>query len=259
MRDIMNSRKQRKDVPRAQLNAAWYVDADKTYDVHISRAAFGSSRIAVRTLAGEGHMTLADGSEFSLPANSLGVFHSSHVVRYFTVADKWEFYWFEYDGESCPNRADIIPMSAQELVELERCFTHLGGESKHEYLISDSLFNYLLADWTLRAADTGKKQAILALLERGRREKITIAQLAKEAGMCERSFRSAVTEATGLSPKAYMLKCEMAAAMELLRTTDMTISEIAACLNYSTPFYFSRTFKSHFGVSPNQVRFNIRL
>ena len=97
------------------------------------------------------------------------------------------------------------------------------------------------------------------LLERGRRERLSIPELFRMAGMCERSFRSAVLAATGLSPKAYMIQGEMEAAMELLRTTRMSISDVAASLDYTTPFYFSRVFKKFYGLSPQQVRQGIQL
>ena len=173
MRDIMNARKQHTDIPRAVLNSAWYVDADSTYDVRVSHSGFGSSHIAVRTLAGCGHMTLKDGAEVRLHDNTVGIFESNRIARYHTAADRWEFYWFEYDAAPCASRIDLIPISAQERIELERCFIHLGGTNRSEYLLADSLLNYLLADWTLRSSDTTHRQTLLALLERGRREKMT--------------------------------------------------------------------------------------
>ena len=116
----------------------------------------------------------------------------------------------------------------------------------------------MLADWMLRAEseDAGGllQQQIISLLERGRREKLSVAEMAREAGMCERSFRDAAHAATGLAPKAFMLKGEMNAAMELLLTSSMSISEISACFNYSSQFYFSRVFKKYYGVSPQQAR-----
>ena len=100
---------------------------------------------------------------------------------------------------------------------------------------------------------------LTALLEKGRRERLPIAELAREAGMCERSFRDAVHAATGMSPKSYMLRGEMTAAMELLRTSGMSISEIASCFYYSSQFYFSRVFKKYYGVSPQRVRDTLEL
>ena len=61
-----------------------------------------------------------------------------------------------------------------------------------ELALAETLFNYMLADWMLRAesADAGGllQQQIISLLERGRREKLSVAEMAREAGMCERGF-----------------------------------------------------------------------
>ena len=134
-------------------------------------------------------------------------------------------------GEVCELR-----LSTQERIELERCLASLDSASAREGVLANALFEYLLADWLLRAE--GARQGgmspreLTALLEKGRRERLPIAELAREAGMCERSFRDAVHAATGMSPKSYMLRGEMTAAMELLRTSGMSISEIASCFNY---------------------------
>lgn len=43
-------------------------------------------------------------------------------------------------------------------------------------------------------------------------------------------------------------------AKNLLLTTDMTLEKIAEKINFSTPYSFSKTFKKHFKVSPQQYR-----
>jgi len=95
---------------------------------------------------------------------------------------------------------------------------------------------------------------IMDILEEGHREHTSVEELARKAGMCERSFRNAVQKATGYSPKAYMLRREMAAAMELLKTSTMTVAEISSLFHYKNPFYFSRVFKKHYGISPQHIR-----
>ena len=149
-------------------------------------------------------------------------------------------------------------MSAQERIELERCFISLGSGNAQECALADMLFGYLLADWQLRATEVGAEgmspQDIVALLEKGRRERITIAELAREAGMCERSFRDAARMATGLAPKAYMLKGEMTAAMELLRTTALPVQEVCAQVGYTNWSTFLRAFRKRAGTTPLQYR-----
>ncbi len=261
MKNLLSKREYAGSLPRTRLNAVWYVDADRSYSVSKwNRQEAGC--VAVRTVSGMGRMELRGGGTFMLPADSLGVFDMRQVVGYSAGKDGWQFYWFEFstDGEifQLPGRMTGLRVSAQEQTDMERCFQCLSRNTAYECLMAESLFRCLLAGWQIRAAETeeggGSGRNLMELLENGRRERTGIAELAREAGMCERSFRDAVRRATGLSPKAYMLKGEMAAAMELLRTTDMTVSEIAALFNYSSPFYFSRVFRRYYGLSPKQAR-----
>lgn len=266
MRSQFIERSHEADVPAIRLNGIWYVDADDTYNVS-RRKAPPRDFIAVRTLTGCGKLELHDGTSLMLEPNSIVLLNGPDIAHYATARDKWEFYWFRFSAvdwrPDSLSRVLFVPVSTQERVELERCFLNLSRGSMCESMIAQSLFSYLLADWLVHSEDSvqsgASHQQILSLLETGRREHISIPELARKAGMCERSFRNAVKEAAGLSPKAYMLRGEMAAAMELLRTTDMSVSEIAACLDYTSPFYFSRVFKKYYGISPQYVREEIRL
>jgi len=265
MRNVLSKREWIGIPPRVQLNAVWYVDADDTYSVN-KRNGGGTGYVAIRTLTGAGRMELSGGGTAILRANSVGIYEMKRVRAYSAEREGWQFYWFEFSSDAVPpllDRETVVSMSTQERIELEGCFQRLSRNAACECMAAESLFGYLMADWQRRGGEEKRGgmavQDLLALLERGRQERSSVACLAHEAGMCERSFRNAVHEATGLSPKAYMLKGEMAAAMELLCTTGMTVSEIAALFNYSSPFYFSRAFRKHYGVSPRQVRDGIRL
>lgn len=266
MRNILSKREYDGKLPEMRLSAVWYVDEDSTYQVS-KRNRAEDGYVAVRTMTGTGKMELYSGDTFILPADSLGIFAIRQVLNYGAGEDGWQFYWFEFefDGALPPffNQPVSLRMSSQEQIEMERCFQSLNRNSVYECMRAEALFRYLLADWQVRSAENKRigvpVQDILALLEKGRRERIGMAELAREAGMCERSFRDTVHRITGLSPKAYMLKGEMDAAMELLRTTGMTVSEIAALFNYSSPFYFSRVFSRYYGISPKKVRDRIEL
>jgi AraC-like DNA-binding protein len=59
---------------------------------------------------------------------------------------------------------------------------------------------------------------------------------------------------TGGTIGNYITKVRMKEALRLLRETDLLISEIAFKTGYGSPFYFSRVFHSHFGVSPSDFR-----
>ncbi len=58
----------------------------------------------------------------------------------------------------------------------------------------------------------------------------------------------------GISPKQYILKLRLNAAIELLLQGTKSVQEIAASTGFQDAKYFSRIFKKQFGVPPSQYR-----
>ena len=60
---------------------------------------------------------------------------------------------------------------------------------------------------------------------------------------------------TGMTPNDYILSVKMNHAMALFRQEhQLTVSEVAYSLGFSNPAYFTRCFKKHTGVTPQQFR-----
>ena len=60
---------------------------------------------------------------------------------------------------------------------------------------------------------------------------------------------------TGLTPNEFILKIKLDEAMSLLKNhPELNISEISIRLGFSSPRYFSKSFKAFFGVAPQTVR-----
>lgn len=67
---------------------------------------------------------------------------------------------------------------------------------------------------------------------------------------CERIFK----ELLHLSPKAYLLRRRVAAAMSLLESGDTPVVEVAACCGFADHSYFSKQFRAVTGYSPREYR-----
>lgn len=59
---------------------------------------------------------------------------------------------------------------------------------------------------------------------------------------------------TGLTPLQFLLNIRLSAAKNLLKDTNLTISEISAMVGYDNPLYFSRLFHKHVGITPRDYR-----
>ena len=64
-------------------------------------------------------------------------------------------------------------------------------------------------------------------------------------------FYKKVRGITGYSPNEFIRVLRMKKAAELLLERNLTVSEVAYRVGIDDPFYFSKCFKTQFGVSPS--------
>ncbi len=89
------------------------------------------------------------------------------------------------------------------------------------------------------------------------REELTLQQLADICGISLYHFSRIFKQVTGQSVIAYLNDYRMSKAEMLIRSTDITISEISAAVGYTDNSYFTRAFRKRYGVSPSEYRRHI--
>jgi len=67
-------------------------------------------------------------------------------------------------------------------------------------------------------------------------------------------FRSKFKSETGLSPRQFQLQIRINRAKDMLKQTNLSISEISDILAFCSLFYFSRIFRDKTGFPPNEYR-----
>ncbi|MCL4545990.1 MAG: AraC family transcriptional regulator [Chloroflexi bacterium] len=85
-------------------------------------------------------------------------------------------------------------------------------------------------------------------------EQLTLAELARSLNLHPAYFSALFKEITGLPPMRYLTQYRFERARELLLTTNLPISSIAAETGYGDPFYLSRVFHKVEGMSPTEYR-----
>ncbi|MFA4944300.1 MAG: AraC family transcriptional regulator [Lentisphaeria bacterium] len=121
-----------------------------------------------------------------------------------------------------------------------------------ELLITVCRFAELKSEGT--AALYPNMEAALAFICAHYNEPIDIEKLCALAHMSKRSFRRHFEKATGHPPLQYILKARVLKACQLLRESEMPLSEVAGSCGFDDPGYFSRVFKKTTGLSPNAFR-----
>ena len=96
---------------------------------------------------------------------------------------------------------------------------------------------------------------LLSWIELHLAEPLTVALLARQAGMSVRSFHRHFRGKVGQSPLEYIVRQRIARAKELLAAhPPERIDEIAARCGFDDANYFSRVFRARAGMAPSKVR-----
>lgn len=97
-------------------------------------------------------------------------------------------------------------------------------------------------------------ESVLAYIEAHLEESLTLEELSKQFNVSKFYFHRIFTAVMGESLNQYCLSRKMNASVKLLVESNLSLTEIAYGLNFSSQSVFTRTFKNWYGVNPNQVR-----
>ncbi len=96
-------------------------------------------------------------------------------------------------------------------------------------------------------------------LEKNLHKKLTLQQIAAEAGFSPTYFTTLFRKQTNYSPLNYFSHLKILKACEFLDYTRMKVKEISFQLGYTDPYYFTRDFKSKMGMSPRHYRQRVKM
>ena len=85
-------------------------------------------------------------------------------------------------------------------------------------------------------------------------DKLTVEEIASSTGYSPSYFSHMFSEETGLSPYQFVLKSRLDHAQQLLKTTRLTVQEIAFQCGFNSAANFCYTFKRMLGVSAHEYR-----
>lgn len=83
-------------------------------------------------------------------------------------------------------------------------------------------------------------------------EELNVELLSSEVGMHRTNLTKKLSALTGTTPNDLIKSQRMKLAAKLLLTSGKNISEVAYDVGFSDPKYFSKVFKTHFGVLPSE-------
>ncbi len=104
----------------------------------------------------------------------------------------------------------------------------------------------------------GPIPAALAYLHANIGDRLTVADLAAEAGLTPNWFGERFAAELGMPVQAYINRVRVDKARVLLETGDAPITSIALDVGFDTCSYFGKVFRQHTGVTPRDYRRLVR-
>lgn len=83
---------------------------------------------------------------------------------------------------------------------------------------------------------------------------VTVAILARQAGMSARTFARRFREQTGTTPLQYLLRARIRRSQELLEVSHLPIDRISGLAGFESPITFRARFRGVVGLTPSQYR-----
>lgn len=102
--------------------------------------------------------------------------------------------------------------------------------------------------------NSSRMQAVAAYIENHYEEHISLTELGQIAGMSEAYLSTCFGQIMNTTIVKYTEEVRIRHACELLRTTEMQVTEIAFACGYNNLSYFNRSFRQKMHVTPREYR-----
>jgi AraC-like DNA-binding protein len=97
-------------------------------------------------------------------------------------------------------------------------------------------------------------KTIQKYIERNLSKKLTLGTVGEKFGLREKPLNELILRNCGMSFTDYVISLRVAEAKRLLKTTELTLSQIAIKTGFTDQSYFTKVFKASAGMTPSEFR-----
>ena len=208
--------------------------------------------------------TLQEGDLFLAKPNQLITYAADE-------ADPWEYYWVGFNGACASKLVQQMPFSEARPVHhckdlhtiretLYNIYLSRGPEPQCEALMTGYLYIFMAhlmkeAHDTMPNVGSSSSQYVLSAIKYiqfNYSHDISVDDIAKAVGVSRSHLYRVFMSNVGQSPIDYLTKYRVGEACSLLKSSNLSIAEIAVSVGFFDQFYFSRVFKKVKGMPPSK-------
>ncbi len=221
--------------------------------------------------SGKGYYTIG-GVTYTLTAGSAFIIYPQTLVSYWADEnDPWEYCWVGFNGADAMRLVELTAFEQDNpVISFNRCDTETIKESflniyknfetsaQQETMTVSKLFEA----FSLMIKAAPKKQPesssarvyiknAIKFIQRNFSNPIDVSDIANHVGLSRSHLYRIFMQNLSLSPNEYLTQFRINQACILLRTSGLSIGEIAGSVGFDDQLYFSRVFKKIKGVPPS--------
>lgn len=212
-----------------------------------------------------GEVRLKAGQGFFIPPGAVTFYEAS-------IDDPWEYYWVGFKGVDAPALLEKCNISLKNPIfestnteTLHDLFTKMFYSFNHDKAREYTMLAYfylILSDLmeqnekTVFSPTNSKLylQSAVSYISDNYSYNISVSKIADYIGIDRTYLYRLFIENLGISPEKYIIKTRMTRAAALLKSTDLSVIEIALSSGYHDISHFSNIFKRFFKLSPTEFR-----
>lgn len=222
----------------------------------------------------------------SRDANKQTHFYNLHSGQGFLIApgqinhyhadedDPWEYTWIEFDGVRVKESLDMAGLNinqpvyragaqaeAEKLGQIMMYIVDHGTGTPLQLTGYGFLFlDQLVSSSAMKQEGKGKRvrdfylREAMNYIEQHYQEEIAVEDIAAFCGLNRSYFGKVFREVMGKTPQEFLIHYRITKACQLLKSTQMSIKDIAIAVGYPNQLHFSRAFHNAIGTSPRAWR-----
>ena len=141
--------------------------------------------------------------------------------------------------------------------------SHLNQLITSRQILFDKYFNDVNENIDSKNTTSLDKQFITNILsyinDNINDEKLNVEHLAGELFLSRSKLYRKIKALTGETANEFIRKVRLKKAKQIIQNSNYTISEVCYKVGFSSPSYFTKCFKDHFGVLPTEIREKIEV